>query len=103
MPGRPAPETEEGHYNIYCRAEHPTFPHLLLATSRTVLAKVRMSISRPPNSPRWWRLPTVAEYMVYAKQIDSMSTEIYRYLNFDRMGEYTEPAGKVKIVVGQAQ
>ena len=41
--------------------------------------------------------------MVYAKQIDSMSTEIYRYLNFDRIGEYTEPAGKVKIVVGQAQ
>ena len=36
-------------------------------------------------------------------QIDSMSTDIYRYLNFDRMPEYTELASKAKISVGQAQ
>jgi aconitate hydratase 2/2-methylisocitrate dehydratase len=36
------------------------------------------------------KLPTVEEYIGYAKQIDSMSADIYRYLNFDRIGEYTE-------------
>ena len=41
--------------------------------------------------------------MEYAKKIDSMSTDIYRYLNFDRMPEYTELASKAKISVGQAQ
>ena len=35
------------------------------------------------------KLPTVEEYMVYAKQIDSMSADICRYLNFDRMTKYT--------------
>lgn len=43
------------------------------------------------------KLPTVEEYMVYAKQIDSMSADIYRYLNFDRMTEYTDQAGKIDV------
>ena len=43
------------------------------------------------------KLPTVAEYMEYAKQIESMSGEIYQYLNFDKMEEYTTPAGKIDI------
>ena len=43
------------------------------------------------------KLPTVEEYMEYAKQIDSMSSDIYRYLSFDKMGEYTEQAGKINV------
>lgn len=40
---------------------------------------------------------------MYAMQIESMSTNIYRYLNFDRTGEYTARADKVKIQASQAQ
>jgi len=38
------------------------------------------------------KLPTPAEYQQYAAQIDSMSADIYQYLNFDKMGEYTDAA-----------
>ena len=38
------------------------------------------------------KLPTPEEYLAYATKIDSMAPEIYRYLNFDRMPEYTEAA-----------
>ncbi len=31
------------------------------------------------------KLPMVEEYMAYANKIDSMSPEIYMYLNFDMM------------------
>ena len=47
------------------------------------------------------RLPTVEEYMQYADTIDSMSKDIYRYLNFDQMKEYTDVADKVQIPVTQ--
>lgn len=39
--------------------------------------------------------------MEYAKKIDLMSTDIYRYLNFDRLPEYTDKAAKAKIVGGR--
>ncbi|WP_316366586.1 bifunctional aconitate hydratase 2/2-methylisocitrate dehydratase [Candidatus Thiodiazotropha sp. CDECU1] len=42
------------------------------------------------------KLPTVDEYMAYATKIDSMSPEIYKYLNFDKMDEYVESAGRGK-------
>ena len=38
------------------------------------------------------KLPTVAEYMEYASKLDSMSGEIYRYLNFDQMDNYVAKA-----------
>ncbi len=41
------------------------------------------------------KLPTPEEYQQYAAQIDSMSADIYKYLNFDQMGEYTNAADKV--------
>jgi aconitate hydratase 2/2-methylisocitrate dehydratase len=47
------------------------------------------------------KLPTVAEYMKYSNTIDSMSKEIYRYLNFDQMAEYQDVADKVQIPVAQ--
>jgi aconitate hydratase 2/2-methylisocitrate dehydratase len=34
------------------------------------------------------KLPTPAEYMEYAKNLDSMSDEIYRYMNFDQIAEF---------------
>ena len=43
------------------------------------------------------KLPTVAEYMEYAGKIDSMASDIYRYMNFDRMPEYAEQAGKINV------
>ena len=41
------------------------------------------------------KLPTPEEYQQYAAQIDSMSADIYQYLSFDKMGEYTKAAANV--------
>ncbi len=43
------------------------------------------------------RLPTNEEYQQYASKIDSMASEIYKYLNFDRMSDYTEEANKINV------
>ncbi|MFZ3192634.1 MAG: bifunctional aconitate hydratase 2/2-methylisocitrate dehydratase [Moraxellaceae bacterium] len=43
------------------------------------------------------KLPTVEEYMGYAATINSMSGEIYQYLNFDKMSEYTDKADKISV------
>ncbi len=45
------------------------------------------------------RLPTVEEYMGYAKKIDSSAPEIYKYLNFDKMPDFTESAKKAKVMM----
>ena len=44
------------------------------------------------------KLPTPAEYMEYANKLDSMSADIYKYLNFDKMDEYTKKAATAVIV-----
>ncbi|MBW3165605.1 bifunctional aconitate hydratase 2/2-methylisocitrate dehydratase [Ferrimonas balearica] len=41
------------------------------------------------------KLPTVAEYLEYAKTIDAQAADTYRYLNFHQMEQYTKPAGEV--------
>jgi aconitate hydratase 2/2-methylisocitrate dehydratase len=46
------------------------------------------------------KLPTPAEYMEYAKQIDTTAADTYRYLNFHRMEQYTKKADTV--IVQQA-
>ena len=38
------------------------------------------------------KLPTPAEYLEFANKIDSMSEEIYRYLNFDQVIEFQQRA-----------
>ena len=38
------------------------------------------------------KLPTREEYMTYAKKIDSMSDDIFRYLNFDKMDQFQKGA-----------
>lgn len=46
------------------------------------------------------KLPTPAEYMEYAKQIDMTASDTYRYLNFHKMEHYTKQAEQV--IVQQA-
>ncbi|MEQ1151842.1 bifunctional aconitate hydratase 2/2-methylisocitrate dehydratase [Acinetobacter johnsonii] len=41
------------------------------------------------------KLPSPEEYQQYAAQIDSMSADIYQYLSFDKMGDYTDAAANV--------
>ncbi len=48
------------------------------------------------------KLPTVEEYMEYAKNIDSMAADVYRYLSFDQIAEFREAAASAKIPVVQA-
>ena len=43
------------------------------------------------------RIPTMAEYLEYAKQIDATAADTYRYLNFHRMESYTKKADDVII------
>ncbi|MFL0809311.1 MAG: bifunctional aconitate hydratase 2/2-methylisocitrate dehydratase [Agarilytica sp.] len=42
------------------------------------------------------KLPTPGEYMEYAQNLDSMSDEVYRYLNFDQMTDFQESANEGK-------
>jgi len=42
------------------------------------------------------KLPTPAEYMEYAKNLDSMADEIYRYMNFDQILEFQQSAEEGK-------
>ncbi len=112
---------EEGYYNIYGRAGARTempgcslcmgnqarvapnttcvststrnFPNRLGQGANVYLASAELASVAAVLG----KLPTVEEYMEYAKQIDSMSADIYRYLNFDKIGEYTEQAGKINV------
>jgi aconitate hydratase 2/2-methylisocitrate dehydratase len=43
------------------------------------------------------KLPSPAEYMEYAKDLNSMSKEIYKYLNFDQMENYTKKASEANV------
>ncbi|MDX1303878.1 bifunctional aconitate hydratase 2/2-methylisocitrate dehydratase [Photobacterium sp.] len=43
------------------------------------------------------RIPTMEEYLEYAKQIDATAADTYRYLNFHRMESYTKKADDVII------
>ncbi|NWN91545.1 bifunctional aconitate hydratase 2/2-methylisocitrate dehydratase [Marinobacter adhaerens] len=43
------------------------------------------------------KLPTPQEYLEYAKDLNSMSSEIYKYLNFDQMENYTTKAAEATI------
>ena len=47
------------------------------------------------------RLPTPAEYMEYASKLDSMSSEIYRYMNFDQIASYQKAADEGKLIAAE--
>ena len=117
--------SDEGYYNIYGRAGARTempgcslcmgnqariapkstavststrnFPNRLGQGANVYLASAELAVVASILG----RLPTTAEYMEYAKTIDSMSADIYRYMNFDKMEEYQEVANKVSIPVAQ--
>lgn len=43
------------------------------------------------------RLPTVEEYMDYVKDLDAMSDEVYRYLNFNEISDFQQSADEAKV------
>ena len=117
--------TEEGYYNIFgsagARTEMPgcslcmgnqariapkstavststrNFPNRLGQGADVYLASAELAAVASILG----KLPTTEEYMQYAADIDSMSGEIYKYLNFDQMAEYQDVADKVKIPAAQ--
>lgn len=45
------------------------------------------------------KLPTVEEYMAYAKDLDTMAEDIYRYMNFHEIEDFKKSASQVTIPV----
>ena len=45
------------------------------------------------------RIPTTEEYLAYAKELDAMAADVYRYLNFDQIASYTSKAAEVILQV----
>ncbi|MDM1696310.1 bifunctional aconitate hydratase 2/2-methylisocitrate dehydratase [Thiopseudomonas alkaliphila] len=118
--------TEEGYYGIYgkagARMEMPgcslcmgnqarvqtgatvvststrNFPNRLGDNTDVFLASAELAAV----SSILGKLPTVEEYMEYAKNIDSMAADIYRYLSFDQIASYKEAAANAEIPVIQA-
>ncbi|MBT7168056.1 MAG: bifunctional aconitate hydratase 2/2-methylisocitrate dehydratase, partial [Porticoccaceae bacterium] len=102
---------EEGYYNIYgkvgARTEMPGCS-LCMGNQARVLAGATVLSTSTRNFPNrlgdganvyltsaelatvggiLGRLPTVAEYMEYATKIDSMASDVYRYMNFDQIDQ----------------
>ncbi|MBU2862255.1 bifunctional aconitate hydratase 2/2-methylisocitrate dehydratase [Reinekea marina] len=110
---------QEGYYNIFgkagARTEMPGCS-LCMGNQARVAAKstvVSTSTRNFPNrlgdganvflasaelaavSALLGKLPTPEEYAEYATKIDSMAGDIYRYLNFDQMEEFSAAASSV--------
>jgi aconitate hydratase 2/2-methylisocitrate dehydratase len=111
--------TEEGYYGIFGRAgvriETPgcslcmgnqarvadeatvmststrNFPNRLGTGANVYLASAELSAVGAILG----RIPTLDEYLGYAKQIDATAADTYRYLNFHRMAQYTQKADSV--------
>ena len=47
------------------------------------------------------RRPRPAEYLEYASKFDSMSDEIYRYMNFNQSESFQKSAERGKLIVAQ--
>ncbi len=111
---------EEGYYNIYgrngVRTEMPGCS-LCMGNQARVAAGTTVLSTSTRNFPNrlgdganvyltsaelaavggiLGRLPTVEEYMEYALKIDSMSDEIFRYMNFDQIASFQAGAEKGK-------
>lgn len=112
---------EEGYYNIYAQAGARTempgcslcmgnqariapgstavststrnFPNRLGQGANVYLASAELASVAAVLG----RLPTNEEYQQYAGMLDSMGGEVYRYLNFDKMVDYTEEADKINV------
>jgi aconitate hydratase 2/2-methylisocitrate dehydratase len=116
---------EEGYYNIYgkvgARTEMPGCS-LCMGNQARVLAGATVLSTSTRNFPNrlgdganvylasaelasvggiLGRLPTVEEYMEYATKINSMSAEIYRYMNFDQIASFQKSAEKGKLIAAE--
>jgi len=115
--------TEEGYYNIFgrmgARIETPgcslcmgnqarikenstavststrNFPNRLGTGANVYLASAELAAVAAILG----KLPTVEEYMAHANNIDTMASEVYRYLNFHQMEHYRQAAANVVIPV----
>ncbi|SEQ36296.1 aconitase [Amphritea atlantica] len=111
--------TEEGYYNIFgkagARIEMPgcslcmgnqarvgdnttvvststrNFPNRLGTGANVFLSSAELAAVAALIG----KIPTVQEYMDYATKIDSMSADVYRYLNFDQIDSYIDKASNV--------
>jgi|TARA_B110000967_G_scaffold34435_1_gene33186 aconitate hydratase 2/2-methylisocitrate dehydratase len=111
--------SEEGYYNIFgkagARIEMPgcslcmgnqarvaddstvvststrNFPNRLGTGANVFLASAELAAVAGVNG----KLPTPSEYFKYANKLDTMADEVYRYLNFDQLADYTSAADKV--------
>ena len=116
---------EEGYYNIYgkvgARTEMPGCS-LCMGNQARVLAGATVLSTSTRNFPNrlgdganvyltsaelasvggiLGRLPTVEEYMEYATKINSMSSEIYRYMNFDQIESFQKSAEEGKLIAAE--
>jgi aconitate hydratase 2/2-methylisocitrate dehydratase len=111
---------EEGYYNIYGRAGVRTeMPgcSLCMGNQARVLAGATVLSTSTRNFPNrlgdgadvylcsaeiaavgaiLGKIPSKEEYMEYANKIDSMSSEVFRYLNFDRMESFKKQGEAAK-------
>lgn len=114
---------EEGYYNIYGRAGARTempgcslcmgnqariapnstavststrnFPNRLGQGANVYLASAELAAVAAVLG----RLPSTEEYMEYAANLNTMAGDIYRYMSFDKIGEYVEQAKNAISVV----
>jgi len=113
--------TEEGYYGIYgkagARMEMPGCS-LCMGNQARVAAKSTVVSTSTRNFPNrlgdgadvflasaelasvasiLGKLPTVDEYMQYAAQIDSMASDVYRYMNFNEIESYQKAAASIPV------
>ena len=116
---------EEGYYNIYgrsgARTEKPGCS-LCMGNQARVAAGCTVLSTSTRNFPNrlgdganvfltsaelaaigglLGRLPAPEEYMEYATQIDSMSSEIFRYMNFDQIESFQAAAEDGKRIAAE--
>ncbi|MCV6588909.1 MAG: bifunctional aconitate hydratase 2/2-methylisocitrate dehydratase [Marinobacterium sp.] len=111
--------TEEGYYNIFgkagARMEMPgcslcmgnqarvgdnttvvststrNFPNRLGTGANVYLSSAELAAVAALIG----RLPTPAEYMEYAEQLNPLADDVYRYLNFDQIESYVDKASSI--------
>ena len=113
--------TEEGYYGIYgkagARLEMPGCS-LCMGNQARIAAKSTAVSTSTRNFPNrlgdgadvflasaelasvaaiLGRLPSVEEYMDYAADLDSMSAEVYRYMNFNEIESYQKAAAGIPV------
>lgn len=69
------------------------FPNRLGIDTRVYLASAELSAV----CALLGRIPTREEYMEQVKMLGTVSSEVYRYMNFDQIPEFVEIAGKAKL------